>query len=85
MYTTPATGSNQNSNDLEDYLLGKKRVDKILTADDNVKVRAILSLYVSFSDVWSSWELPTRILSPSRMPTLPEISPRKFARIRFLR
>jgi hypothetical protein len=39
MYTTPATGNSQNSNDLEDYLLGKKRVDKILVADDNAKVR----------------------------------------------
>ena len=39
MYATPATGSNQNPNDLEDYLLGKKRVDKILTADENEKVR----------------------------------------------
>ena len=38
MYTTPATGTSQNPNDLEDYLLGKKRVDKILTADDNAKV-----------------------------------------------
>ena len=38
MYATPATGSNQNPNDLEDYLLGKKRVDKILTADENEKV-----------------------------------------------
>ena len=42
MYTTPATGSSQNTNDLEDYLLGKKRVDKILTADDNAKVRICL-------------------------------------------
>ena len=39
MYATPATGSGQNPNDLEDYLLGKKRVDKILTADENEKVR----------------------------------------------
>lgn len=38
MYATPATGSGANPNDLEDYLLGKKRVDKILTADDNAKV-----------------------------------------------
>ena len=38
MYATPATGSNQNANDLEDYLLGKKRVDKILTAEENEKV-----------------------------------------------
>lgn len=40
MYATPATGSGQNPNDLEDYLLGKKRVDKILTADENEKVGA---------------------------------------------
>ncbi|KAI0931695.1 hypothetical protein AcW2_000533 [Taiwanofungus camphoratus] len=40
MYATPATGSNQNANDLEDYLLGKKRVDKILTADENEKIGA---------------------------------------------
>ncbi|KAH9944253.1 Pre-mRNA splicing factor-domain-containing protein [Epithele typhae] len=40
MYTTPATGSTQNPNDLEDYLLGKKRVDKILTADENEKIGA---------------------------------------------
>jgi len=38
MYSTPATGTSQNPNDLEDYLLGKKRVDKILTADENAKV-----------------------------------------------
>jgi len=38
MYTTPATGNSQNPNDLEDYLLGKKRVDKILTGDENAKV-----------------------------------------------
>jgi hypothetical protein len=38
MYSTPATGTGPSSNDLEDYLLGKKRVDKILTADENDKV-----------------------------------------------
>ena len=38
MYTTPATGNSQNANELEDYLLGKKRVDKMLTADENEKV-----------------------------------------------
>lgn len=40
MYATPATGSGANANDLEDYLLGKKRVDKILTADENERVGA---------------------------------------------
>lgn len=41
MYTTPATGSSANPNDLEDYLLGKKRVDKILIGDEHVKVRFV--------------------------------------------
>ncbi|EKM61339.1 uncharacterized protein PHACADRAFT_247880 [Phanerochaete carnosa HHB-10118-sp] len=40
MYATPATGSGANANELEDYLLGKKRVDKILTADENEKLGA---------------------------------------------
>lgn len=38
MYATPAAGGSTNPNDLEDYLLGKKRVDKVLTGDDNAKV-----------------------------------------------
>jgi len=40
MYSTPATGGGPSANDLEDYLLGKKRVDKILTGDENDKVGA---------------------------------------------
>ncbi|TFK99791.1 Pre-mRNA splicing factor-domain-containing protein, partial [Pterulicium gracile] len=40
MYSTPASGSGQNANELEDYLLGKKRVDKILTGDENDKLGA---------------------------------------------
>ena len=43
MYATPATGSSQNPNDLEDYLLGKKRVDKMLIADENSKVKGFSS------------------------------------------
>jgi hypothetical protein len=38
MYATPASGGSTNPNDLEDYLLGKRRVDKVLTGDDNAKV-----------------------------------------------
>jgi len=40
MYATPATGSSQNANELEDYLLGKKRVDKILTEGENERIGA---------------------------------------------
>ena len=39
MYATPATGSSTNANELEDYLLGKKRVDKMLIGSENEKVR----------------------------------------------
>jgi hypothetical protein len=45
MYATPATGSSQNPNDLEDYLLGKKRVDKILIGTENEKVNSFLIVY----------------------------------------
>jgi len=38
MYATPAAGNGPSASDLEDYLLGKKRVDKILTGDENEKV-----------------------------------------------
>ena len=42
MYATPATGSSTNPNDLEDYLLGKKRVDKLLIGNENEKVGILL-------------------------------------------
>ncbi len=42
MYSTPATGGSANPNELEDYLLGHKRVDKILTGDENAKVSTLL-------------------------------------------
>ena len=45
MYATPASGSSQNQNDLEDYLLGKKRVDKILIGTENEKVKSFLVVY----------------------------------------
>jgi hypothetical protein len=56
MYATPATGSSQNPNDLEDYLLGKKRVDKILIGNENEKVSSfppqarLLAISTFFSD-----------------------------------
>lgn len=45
MYATPASGSGPNSNDLNDYLLGKKRVDKILIGDENQSVSVLLIFY----------------------------------------
>ena len=38
MYATPATGSGVNSSELEEYLLGKKRVDKLLIGNENQNV-----------------------------------------------
>ncbi|KAG8880604.1 RNA-splicing factor [Tulasnella sp. 403] len=40
MYASPATGGGPSANELEEYLLGKKRVDKILVGDENEKVGA---------------------------------------------
>ena len=54
MYATPATGSSQNPNDLEDYLLGKKRVDKILIGTENEKVNSSLCVQLALLLVFSS-------------------------------
>lgn len=40
MYATPAAGTTASTNDLEDYLLGKKRVDKLLIGDEHAKLGA---------------------------------------------
>ncbi|KAF8755909.1 N-terminal domain of CBF1 interacting co-repressor CIR [Rhizoctonia solani] len=40
MYATPATGGGPSANELEDYLLGKKRVDQMLKGDESSKVGA---------------------------------------------
>jgi len=82
MYATPATGNGQSSNDLEDYLLGKKRVDKILTADDNAKVCPCSHLWFEyFFDTLFSSELPTRISLRFRMQIMPAILQQKFVMI----
>ncbi|CEL57000.1 Pre-mRNA-splicing factor cwf25 OS=Schizosaccharomyces pombe (strain 972 / ATCC 24843) GN=cwf25 PE=1 SV=1 [Rhizoctonia solani AG-1 IB] len=40
MYATPATGGGPSANELEEYLLGKKRVDQMLKGDESAKVGA---------------------------------------------
>lgn len=85
MYTTPAAGGGQNANDLEDYLLGKKRVDKILTADDNAKVCSIVMFVVNFTDRTEySWVHRIRTSLLSRMPTQHEMCLRRFERTLYL-
>ena len=67
MYATPATGSSQNPNDLEDYLLGKKRVDKILIGDENEKVNSTTSHNSEPSHILPRSVPLIRTLSPFRM------------------
>ncbi|KAJ7170078.1 Pre-mRNA splicing factor-domain-containing protein [Mycena filopes] len=61
MYTTPSTGTSQNPNDLEDYLLGKKRVDKILTADENAKVGAAHKNFIAVQNANNARDIAAKI------------------------
>jgi hypothetical protein len=61
MYATPATGSSQNTNDLEDYLLGKKRVDKILTGDENEKVGASHKNFIAVQNANNARDIASKI------------------------
>ncbi|KAG6821404.1 hypothetical protein H0H93_014201 [Arthromyces matolae] len=61
MYATPATGSTQNSNELEDYLLGKKRVDKILTADENAKIGASHKNFIAVQNANNARDIASKI------------------------
>ncbi|KAF8665346.1 hypothetical protein AX16_000365 [Volvariella volvacea WC 439] len=61
MYATPATGSNQNPNDLEDYLLGKKRVDKMLTGDENAKIGASHKNFIAVQNANSGRDIAAKI------------------------
>ncbi|KAF9460112.1 Pre-mRNA splicing factor-domain-containing protein [Collybia nuda] len=61
MYSTPATGASQNPNDLEDYLLGKKRVDKILTADENAKIGAAHKNFIAVQNANNARDIAAKI------------------------
>jgi len=61
MYATPATGGSANPNDLEDYLLGKKRVDKILTGDENAKVGAAHKNFIAVQNANSARDTAAKI------------------------
>lgn len=61
MYATPATGNSQNPNDLEDYLLGKKRVDKILTADENAKLGASHKNFIAVQNANNARDIAAKI------------------------
>ncbi|KAL5519283.1 CWC25 [Sanghuangporus vaninii] len=61
MYATPATGSSANKNDLEDYLLGKKRVDKLLIADENEKVGAAHKNFIAVQNANTARDVASKI------------------------
>jgi len=61
MYSTPATGGGTNKNDLEDYLLGKKRVDKILVADENDKVGAAHKNFIAVQNANTVRDIAAKI------------------------
>ncbi|KAF7311059.1 Cir-N domain-containing protein [Mycena chlorophos] len=61
MYATPASGSSQNPNELEDYLLGKKRVDKILTADENAKLGASHKSFIAVQNANTARDIAAKI------------------------
>ncbi|THH09615.1 hypothetical protein EW145_g1902 [Phellinidium pouzarii] len=61
MYSTPATGSGANKNDLEDYLLGKKRVDKLLTGDENEKIGAAHKNFIAVQNANTARDVASKI------------------------
>ena len=61
MYSTPATGSSTNPNDLEDYLLGKKRVDKMLTADEHAKLGASHKNFIAVQNANNARDIAAKI------------------------
>lgn len=90
MYAAPAEGSGPNAEELEQYLLGKKRVDKLLKGNEE-KVRARCRIAHrapadSHAPVHScSPHLPTTpqgLSPPFRTPTRPATRRPRFARIR---
>ncbi|KAH9968586.1 Pre-mRNA splicing factor-domain-containing protein [Russula dissimulans] len=61
MYATPATGSSQNPNDLEDYLLGKKRVDKILIGSEHEKIGASHKNFIAVQNANTSRDIAAKV------------------------
>ena len=90
MYATPASGSGANANELEEYLLGKKRVDKMLTGDENAKVCNLYILQCRILNdaqltlVYFRSELLTRISLRFKMQTALETQQPRSERTRSL-
>ncbi|PWN54048.1 hypothetical protein IE53DRAFT_49511 [Violaceomyces palustris] len=62
MYATPATQGGPAASELEDYLLGKKRVDKLLKGDEAAKVsKSDQSSFISVQNANTSKDLAAKI------------------------
>jgi len=61
MYATPSTGTGANTNDLEDYLLGKKRVDKVLIGTENEKVGAAHKNFIAVQNANNARDTAAKI------------------------
>ncbi len=62
MYATPATTGSSSAADMEDYLLGKKRVDKLLQGDENKEVsKASQKSLISLQNANSARDLAAKV------------------------
>ncbi|KZV81960.1 hypothetical protein EXIGLDRAFT_742465 [Exidia glandulosa HHB12029] len=61
MYATPASGSTANANDLEEYLLGKKRVDKMLIGDEHAKLGAAHKDFIAVQNANTQRDILSKI------------------------
>lgn len=61
LYATPASGSGPNASEMEEYLLGKKRVDKILIADENAKLGASHKNFIAVQNANTARDIAAKI------------------------
>ncbi|KAG8682062.1 RNA-splicing factor, partial [Ceratobasidium sp. 395] len=61
MYATPATGGGPSANELEEYLLGKKRVDQMLTGDEAAKVGASHKNFIAVQNANTARDTASKI------------------------
>ncbi|KZT41419.1 hypothetical protein SISSUDRAFT_1043014 [Sistotremastrum suecicum HHB10207 ss-3] len=61
MYATPATGGGASANDMEDYLLGKKRVDRVLIGDENKNLGAAHKNFIAIQNANTARDTAAKI------------------------
>lgn len=61
LYATPASGSGPSASEMEEYLLGKKRVDKILVADENAKLGAAHKNFIAVQNANTARDVASKV------------------------